>query len=138
MSGVQEAQGGPDGSHTTIVGHSYGSTAIGEASKHGYLAADDIVVAGSPGMQTSRADNLDVDRGHVWAMAGSLSVDQVPTGGRLVGLGDDSTVPTDRRFGANIMRTDTEDHSGYWRENSISLTNQAAVITGKYDEVELE
>ncbi|MFC8831278.1 alpha/beta hydrolase [Streptomyces sp. NPDC057137] len=35
MSGVQEAQGGPDSSHTTIVGHSYGSTAIGEASKTG-------------------------------------------------------------------------------------------------------
>ncbi|WP_405618060.1 alpha/beta hydrolase [Streptomyces sp. NBC_01508] len=138
MSGVQQAQGGPDSSHTTIVGHSYGSTAIGEASKHGDLAADDIVVAGSPGMQTGHADNLDVDKGHVWAMAGSFSVDQVPTGGGLVGLGGDGNVPTDREFGANIMRTDTADHSGYWEGGSLSLRNQALVITGKYDEVTLD
>ncbi|MFC8831277.1 alpha/beta hydrolase [Streptomyces sp. NPDC057137] len=96
------------------------------------------MVAGSPGMQTGHADNLDVDRGHVWAMAGSLSVDQVPTGGRLVGLGGDNNVPTDREFGANIMRTDTVDHSGYWKNDSLSLINQAAVITGKYDEVKLD
>ncbi|MFD7514639.1 alpha/beta hydrolase [Streptomyces niveus] len=138
MSGVQEVQGGPYGSHTTIVGHSYGSTAIGEASKHGDLATDDILVAGSPGMQTGHADNLDVDKGHVWAMAGSFSVDQVPEGGRLVGLGGDRNVPTDPEFGANIMRTDTVDHSGYWRDGSLSLLNQAAVITGKYDEVKLD
>ncbi|MEU4349418.1 alpha/beta hydrolase [Streptomyces sp. NPDC023838] len=30
--------------------HSYGSTVVGDASNRGKLAADDIVVAGSPGM----------------------------------------------------------------------------------------
>ncbi|MFH8986559.1 alpha/beta hydrolase [Streptomyces sp. NPDC017940] len=140
MSGVQEAQGGPQASHTTVVGHSYGSTVIGEASKHGDLASDDIVVAGSPGMQTKHADNLDVENGHVWAM--KAEGDAVPALGSLVGLGEDSTVPTDPEFGANVMKTDTDGHSGYWDSDSgrpsLSLKNQAAVIAGKYDEVVLK
>ncbi|WP_189795749.1 alpha/beta hydrolase [Streptomyces thermodiastaticus] len=41
------AQGGPEASHTTVIGHSYGSTTVGAASKApGHLAADDIVVSG--------------------------------------------------------------------------------------------
>ncbi|MFH8792308.1 alpha/beta hydrolase [Streptomyces sp. NPDC017941] len=142
MSGVQEAQGGSGASHTTVIGHSYGSTTIGEASKHGHLAADDIVVAGSPGMQTKHADNLDVEKGHVWAMAAPFGKDQVPFGGKLVGLGEDWTVPTDPDFGANVMRTDSPDHSGYWNSAdgrpSLSLKNQAAVVVGEYGEVKLD
>lgn len=40
------------------------------------------------------------------------------------------------------MTTDTEGHSGYWdykdNEASKSLTNQAGVIVGEYDEVGLK
>ncbi|MFC7305148.1 alpha/beta hydrolase [Streptomyces monticola] len=135
LEGTQEAQGGYSSSHTTVIGHSYGSTVVGEASKQGDLAAEDIVVAGSPGMQVRHANDLDVDQGHVWAMAGSSSKDQVPVGGKIVGLGEDWTVPTDPKFGAHIMETDSEDHSGYWQPGSTSLRNQAAVITGEYGEV---
>ncbi|MFH9067872.1 alpha/beta hydrolase [Streptomyces alboflavus] len=142
MHGVQEAQGGPEASHTTLVGHSYGSTVIGEASKHGGLAADDVVVAGSPGMQVKHADDLDVPKGHVWAMGAPLLDDPVPMGGKLVGLGADGNVPTDDDFGANIMKTDSSSHSGYWdtsdRGPSLSLMNQAAVIAGQHDEVKLD
>ncbi|MFD9859954.1 alpha/beta hydrolase [Streptomyces alboflavus] len=142
MHGVQEAQGGPTASHTTLVGHSYGSTAIGEASKNGGLAADDVLVAGSPGMQVKHADDLDVQKGHVWAMGAPTLSDPVPLGGKLVGLGADWNVPTDDDFGANIMKTDSSSHSGYWdtsdRKPSLSLMNQASVIAGKYDEVKLD
>jgi len=47
LDGLQAAQGGPEASHTTVIGHSYGSTTVGAASKApGHLAADDIVVSG--------------------------------------------------------------------------------------------
>ena len=140
MRGVETSQG-EGGSHTTVIGHSYGSTVVGEAAKQagsGAPIADDIVTAGSPGMQVSRANELGVEADRVWAMAAPFSRDQVPEAGKLVGLGDDRIVPTDPEFGGNIMSTDSPDHGGYWNEDSTSLRNQAGVITGNYDEVDLD
>ncbi|MFD8644042.1 alpha/beta hydrolase [Streptomyces zaomyceticus] len=134
-----EAASGSPG-HTTIIGHSYGSTLIGEATKAGRIfdgpIADDIVVAGSPGMQVDRAADLGIKGDHMWAMV--AEEDNVPTGGSLVGLGDDWVVPTDPEFGGNVMKTDTIGHSGYWDDNSLSLNNQAKVIVGDYEGVILE
>ncbi|MBA0053553.1 hypothetical protein E0L36_22535 [Streptomyces sp. AJS327] len=140
MRGIEVAQGGSEG-HSTLIGHSYGSTVIGEAAKgrgDGDPLADDIVAVGSPGMQVSRARELGIDSDRVWGMASSFGQDPVPSMGRLVGLGEDSVVPTDREFGGNIMRSDSESHSGYWDEGSISLMNQAAVIAGARGEVDLD
>ncbi|MFF8610594.1 alpha/beta hydrolase [Streptomyces sp. NPDC015346] len=53
--------------HLTVTGHSYGSTVIGSAARQGHLDADDIFVAGSPGMQVGSATDLDVPKGHVYA-----------------------------------------------------------------------
>ncbi len=39
--------------HLTAMGHSYGSTVVGEAAKTGGLPGDDIIVQGSPGMHAS-------------------------------------------------------------------------------------
>ncbi|MEU6403585.1 alpha/beta hydrolase [Streptomyces sp. NPDC046985] len=151
MDGLQTAQGGPEASHTTLVGHSYGSTVIGAASKApGQLAADDIVVAGSPGMLVGDASDLDVGKKHVWAEAAGN--DLVPVGGKVAHLGGDKwgvqtwhglpyeagyiqTVPSDEAFGAHRMAVDTSGHSGYWDERSFSLQNQAAVVTGRYNQV---
>ncbi|MEU7121352.1 alpha/beta hydrolase [Streptomyces zaomyceticus] len=142
MEGTRASHEGASGSpgHTTIIGHSYGSTLIGEATKAGRIfdgpIADDIVVAGSPGMQVDRAADLGIKGDHVWAMV--AEEDNVPTGGSLVGLGDDWVVPTDPEFGGNVMKTDTIGHSGYWDDNSLSLNNQAKVIVGDYEGVILE
>ncbi|MFC8917915.1 alpha/beta hydrolase [Streptomyces sp. NPDC057116] len=139
-----------DKGHTTLMGHSYGTTLIGDAVKSyspgffdGPLKADDIIAVGSPGMQADHAADLGVERGHMWAMAAPASKDQVPLAGSLVGLGDHGVVPTDPEFGANIMKTDAEDHSDYWRVNedntpSTSLKNQARIIVGDYGKVSLE
>ncbi|MET7360890.1 alpha/beta hydrolase [Streptomyces sp. NPDC005562] len=140
---------GPDNpGHTTVIGHSYGSTLIGDAAKagserYGPLAADDVLVAGSPGMQAARAADLGIKDGHMWAMAAATRDDQVPLGGKFVGLGGDKVVPTDPEFGANIMETDSTSHSGYWDVDkagnaSTSLRNQARVIVGDYKGVTLE
>ncbi|MFC0599713.1 alpha/beta hydrolase [Streptomyces palmae] len=63
LDGVAESHESASGdrAHTTLIGHSYGSTVIGDATKShtsydpdaGPLAVDDIVAAGSPGMQVA-------------------------------------------------------------------------------------
>ncbi|WP_225824775.1 alpha/beta hydrolase [Streptomyces naphthomycinicus] len=151
LDGLQTVQGGPDASHTTVIGHSYGSTTVGAASKApGHFAADDIVVAGSPGMLVGDASDLDVGKNHVWSEA--AHDDMVPLGGKVAHLGGYKwgvqtwhglpydagpiqTVPSDEAFGAHRMAVDTGGHSGYWDEDSYSLQNQAAVVTGRYDQV---
>ncbi|MDX3384632.1 alpha/beta hydrolase [Streptomyces niveiscabiei] len=148
LQGTQTAQGGPDASHTTVIGHSYGSTVIGETAKHHHIPADDIIALGSPGMQVEHARDLGVGADHVWAEGADWSMDDaaVRHGGRLVGLGDWWANPTDESFGANVMQSDTggffSGHSSYWdydeEQASTSLKNQAAVIAGRYGDVKLE
>ncbi|MEU6536870.1 alpha/beta hydrolase [Streptomyces sp. NPDC047000] len=151
LDGLQTVQGGPETSHTTVIGHSYGSTTVGAASKApGHFAADDIVVAGSPGMLVGDASDLDVGKDHVWSEA--AHDDPVPLGGKIAHLGGYKwgvqtfhglpydagyiqTVPSDEAFGAHRMAVDTSGHSGYWNKDSSSLWNQAAVATGRYNQV---
>ncbi|MDQ8707883.1 alpha/beta hydrolase [Streptomyces sp. LHD-70] len=137
---AHRAETGESG-HTTTIGHSYGTTLIGDAAKaegKGPLATDDLVLVGSPGVQVDRAEDLRVGADHTWAMTAPVGDDNVGLGGKIVGLGDNWwTIPTDESFGANRMTTDSEDHSGYWNEGSRSLENQASVIIGEYDEVKL-
>ncbi|MGW4273441.1 alpha/beta hydrolase [Streptomyces seoulensis] len=150
LDGLQTAQGGADASHTTVIGHSYGTTVIGAATKGHDLAADDIVVAGSPGMLVGDADDLDVGKQHVWSEAASS--DPVPymgrdfLGGQKWGVatwhgvpydaGYLTTIPSDEAFGAHRMDVDTSGHSGYWDQGSQSLKNQAAVVVGQYNKVQ--
>ncbi|PZT74450.1 MULTISPECIES: alpha/beta hydrolase [unclassified Streptomyces] len=145
LEGNRVAQQTADGtrSHTTVVGHSYGSTVAGVSAQsgtwHDAKAVDDYVFAGSPGVQADHAGDLGVPGNHVWAMgADSLDDGLVRWGGRLVGLGDNAAIPTDESFGGNIMKSDAEGHTGFYDEDSLSLFNQAAVIAGRYSKVSLE
>ncbi|MEU7556228.1 alpha/beta hydrolase [Streptomyces sp. NPDC044571] len=153
LDGTEAAHQSASGnhSHTTLMGHSYGSTVIGDTAKYRSdyadtwadpLPVDDVVVAGSPGMQADHAADLGFKGKHTWAMEGGGDDDLVTGGGRLVGLGDNWTIPTDESFGANKMRSDAPGHGNFWDEQdgkaSLSLRNQAAVIAGRYDRVELE
>ncbi|MFJ9026049.1 alpha/beta hydrolase [Streptomyces sp. NPDC102259] len=128
--------------HTTVLGHSYGSTVVGVSAQSGSWkdpeAVDDYMFAGSPGVQADRAADLGVGADHVWAMGGPGDDQFVRQGGRLMGLGDNGTIPTDEWFGGNVMKSDSDGHSGFWDEGSQSLRNQGAVIAGKYHRVELE
>ncbi|MEU8649371.1 alpha/beta hydrolase [Streptomyces sp. NPDC048737] len=152
LDGLETAQGGPDASHTTVIGHSYGSTTVGAASMaEGGMSTDDIVVAGSPGMLVGDANDLDVGKGHVWSEAATS--DPVPAGGKVARLGGEKwdvetwngipfnagyvqVIPSGEAFGAHRMDVDTGGHSDYWNESSQSLKNQAAVVAGRYDKVE--
>jgi hypothetical protein len=119
--------------HRVIVGHSYGSTAIGLAASQGDgLAVDDIIVAGSPGMRVPDAGHLNIDPRHVWA--GSASDDAIPTIGPIA----HGTAPHTADFGANRFHVDTSGHVDYWRPGSESLRNQAHILVGQYDRVTLD
>lgn len=145
----------PGPSHVTVVGHSYGSAVVGEAASAGDgLAVQDIVTAGSPGMRVEDAGDLQLDPRHVWAGAAAddpivfftgsppevavqflplLPVIDVPF--VHAAHGQEPTAPA---FGANRYTVDTPGHSDYWRPESRSVLNQAAVVVGQYDQVELE
>lgn len=126
--------------HRTAIGHSYGTTLIGSAARQGDLNVDDVILAGSPGVQVSHARQLDVPAGHVWNQ--EAKGDPVPDIGRFGHGGTDwngaFTIPSDERFGANQLRTDTEGHSDYWKEGTGSLRNQGLVVAGKGDNAEIE
>ncbi|MET9964709.1 alpha/beta hydrolase [Streptomyces sp. NPDC006356] len=142
---AHQAASGPNNlGHTTLMGHSYGTTLIGDAAKtrgwpEGPLPVDDVIAVGSPGMQADHAADLGIRSGHMWAMKGGGDDDLVRVGGKYAaGLGDNWTIPTDPEFGANIMESDAADHGAFWNEGSTSLRNQALVIAGQYDKVTLE
>lgn len=138
MGGLETTQGGPDKSHTTLMGHSYGSTVVGMATKLGSgPIADDIIAVGSPGMQVEHASDLKVGKEHVWAMGGGWDDIIVRQGGRLVGHGEGGNIPTDEDFGGAIMESGAKDHGDFWTDKA-SVKNQAAVIAGKYGKVTLD
>ncbi len=140
INGVRAAQGEAH-RHLTLVGHSYGSTVIGEGARVGNgLNVDDIVVAGSPGMRVPNAKSLRMDPGHVWSelAAGDPVGDlgRSSLGGRARGtFGTYPVVPSDKSFGAQRLVTDTHGHSDYWTTDpvngpTLSLLNQAKVMAG--------
>ncbi|MGW2713552.1 alpha/beta hydrolase [Streptomyces sp. NPDC001356] len=138
------ASGNTNLGHITLMGHSYGTTLIGDAAKsrvwpEGALPVDDVIAVGSPGMQAKHAADLGIPQGHMWAEKGGGNDSAVRIGGKyLAGLGDDWTIPTDPEFGATIMESDAEDHGAFWDEESASLRNQALVMAGQYDKVTRE
>ncbi|MET9858152.1 alpha/beta hydrolase [Streptomyces smyrnaeus] len=136
-----EAAGGK--SHTTVIGHSYGSVLVGEAAlgqPEGQPLADDIVAAGSPGMKARNPEELGIDRRHMWAAEAGGSADWATRelGRYGHGAGFPPVIPTDPEFGANILDSDASDHGSYWdpEKGTKALENQAAITLGQYDDVQ--
>lgn len=126
VAGTHASHDGSPG-HTTVIGHSYGSTVVGAAASGGNgLGADDVVAVGSPGMTVDRASDLQMDPEHVWI--GTAQDDSVANNTAGYTLGRN---PTIGMFGGNNIEVDTHGHSGYWDKGSDSLANQGAIIAGK-------
>lgn len=140
IDGLDASRTADSDPHRTAIGHSYGTTLIGSAARQGDLNVDDVILAGSPGVQVSKAEQMDVPDGHVWNQ--EADGDIVPDVGRYGHGGTDWDgawiIPSDPLFGANQMPTDTEGHSDYWKEGTDSLRNQGLVVAGRGDEVELK
>jgi hypothetical protein len=154
IDGLRTTHEGGAGQHLTAVGHSYGSTVLGEAALLGSgLAVDDVVTAGSPGVKATQAIELGMAGGHVWAGSAAEDpiteprdhhgryVDWIPgIGPPLVDAYDDAHGPSphEEHFGANRFHVDTTGHSAYWTDGSQSLENQARIVVGDYDRVGLD
>ncbi|MHA6801200.1 alpha/beta hydrolase [Bounagaea algeriensis] len=86
-------------SNNTLVGHSYGSTVVGETSHNTDGSyADSIVFLGSPGVGVDTAHPLDVPADHVWAgKAGNDPIDSTPDSPAHAN-------PTEERAGSHVGR----------------------------------
>ncbi|GAA2528217.1 alpha/beta hydrolase [Winogradskya humida] len=152
VNGLHATHDGTGPAHITAIGHSYGSTVLGEAASHGDgLAVDDIVAVGSPGMRVTNASEFNVPTDHVWAGAAAddnFVARPENTAAKISFWGDDigelanehihGPGPHYPEFGGNVLTIDTHGHSGYWNANSTSLRNQAAIVVGSYDRVALD
>ncbi|PWW23072.1 alpha/beta hydrolase family protein [Geodermatophilus normandii] len=116
------------GAHVTVVGHSYGAVVTALAARH--LAADDLVLLGSPGARADSVAGLGT-RARVWAgRADDDWIGRVPNV-RVGDLGHGAD-PADPDFGARAVPVDgVAGHDGYLAPGTASLTAVAAVATGR-------
>jgi hypothetical protein len=156
QDGLRVTHNGPP-SHNTVIGHSYGSTVVGDAAAHGRtLNADGVMFVGSPGVTTMHAGDLSLTgispadvANHVYASKAAndpipflypeLGVGEVP------GLDDFGPDPADpaQGFGAQVFKSDPGSshwyelgygdhaHSEYWNRGSKSLQAIGDIIAGK-------
>lgn len=145
--------------HLTVIGHSYGATTAAIAADEFGVAADDLVLLGSPGTgHATNAEDLTTGWDHTWV--GSASRDFV-TSFAVTGLVDPMQIlaavhgippellgadPAEDDFDAQRFRAEsvdrgngwnTADHLSdrYYEEGAESLFNVAAIVTGNYDRV---
>src|SRR5699024_9108208 len=94
QDGLRASHEGDGPSHNTIIGHSYGTTAIGYAAQDHGLPVDDMVLLGSPGTGAYHASQLGVPPEHIWV--GMNGIDEI----KAVPNGWFGTNPSDPLFGA--------------------------------------
>ncbi|MFI9330066.1 alpha/beta hydrolase [Kitasatospora sp. NPDC052868] len=114
-------------SHNTLLGHSYGTVAVGFAMRDNKLPVDDVILVGSPGVGVSHAKDLNIDPSHVYVARGSedTMIKNVASTGLAFGLD-----PVDNDFGARHLPAGSTDHSHYWLPGSVSVKAFGAVIAG--------
>jgi WXG100 family type VII secretion target len=131
--------------HNVLIGHSYGSSVVGEAAKAAgpgglsSLHVNDVIAIGSPGMDVPNAQALGMPPGHVFAS--KAVYDPVPlstAGGPLDPHGAD---PADPSFGAKVFdsgwgsATDPSASHGSYFNSGPGLTNMGHIIAGDYGAV---
>ncbi|MCF2528614.1 alpha/beta hydrolase [Yinghuangia soli] len=139
-----------DRDRLTVVGHSYGSAVVGSAASQHTLDADDIVVVGSPGTNTSHVSQMNMQNGHVWSGAASddyvarlpqaaeaAAYAPIPGAPAIPGAYPMGAAPQDVDYGANRFDVDTSGHSNYWDPGSESVRNIGAITVGNYQDVTL-
>ncbi|WP_155374122.1 alpha/beta hydrolase [Catellatospora vulcania] len=144
----------------SLIGHSYGSLAVGVAERDGAVVADEIVALGSPGMGVAGAAELG-HPGHVWASTsrndivlyasskGELALDALGGPAYLfAGSATDAVVrgnadlwhgvdPSSEQFGARVFASDPgrdpfDAHGVYFAESNPGLQTLAEIVTGEH------
>ncbi|WP_410617382.1 alpha/beta hydrolase [Amycolatopsis sp. lyj-109] len=145
--GLRRFQDGLGASHdptpinSTVIGHSYGTTVVGQTARDLGLPVDNLVMVASPGIGVQHATDLHLDGvppdqmgNHFYAT--KSAVDQVPAWtnlhspafDRIDPLGPD---PATSWFGGHQFDSDpATGHTEYWDPNSKSLQGMAKVIAG--------
>ena len=140
-------------SHVTVIGHSYGSTAVADAAAGYGMAADDVVLVGSPGTDLARtaADFHLPDTGRVYVgaastdpvtfLAGLTGEKPAPVPADGLGLGADPAADGfgSTRFKAEVADPDLDlwqDHVRYFDAGSESLYSMAEVASGEGSSLE--
>ncbi|BBA98027.1 hypothetical protein RVR_4052 [Actinacidiphila reveromycinica] len=126
--------------HLTVIGHSYGTTLVGDAAAHFGMRPNDIVFVGSPGVTVEKASQLGIGADHVWAS--KKKFDPVPEIALpldpLHFLDDHSDLfgndPTSTTFGGRTFDSgdgsgEGHAHSEYW-DAGPSLDNMTRIVTG--------
>ncbi|MEU5259723.1 alpha/beta hydrolase [Amycolatopsis sp. NPDC021455] len=145
--GLRRFQDGLGASHdpiavnSTVIGHSYGTTVVGQTSRDLGLPADNLVMVASPGVGVQHATDLHLDGvpsgqmgNHVFATKAALDPVtaltnfDIPALDPVDPLGPD---PTTGWFGGHAFDSNaTGGHTDYWDPNSKSLQGMANVIAG--------
>ena len=117
---------------TTIIAHSYGSTAALMALTQYDFSVNALVLVGTPGSAAQSAKDLHVKHTNVWV--GSAAWDPVPTsaffgsdpsspsyGAHTMGVNGGTDVVTGKQLGQSIG------HNDYFDKNSESIRNMALI-----------
>jgi alpha/beta hydrolase family protein len=123
LAAARAAQGAPD-ARTTLLAHSYGTVVADEAAhRPGRLAADAVVLLGSPGMERDGAAGLEAPE--VYDAAGWAD----PVAAlRWFGEG-----PWEPGYGATPLPTDRDTgHSDYYDPGHSTLAALGAVVAGTF------
>jgi uncharacterized protein YukE len=127
--------------NVTMIGHSYGSTVVGDALANYGLHAQGAIFVGSPGVVANTASGLHLDPSHVWAS--KMEYDPVPSASATLNpleWADDHTLrfgndPTSSAFGGQTFNSDDGStllhaHSNYWDPHGPGLGNMSGIVLG--------
>jgi uncharacterized protein YukE len=128
--------------NVTMIGHSYGSTVVGDALANYGLHAQGAIFVGSPGVIANTAAGLHLDPSRVWAS--KMEFDPVPSASATLDpleWGDDHSLrfgndPTSSAFGGQTFNSDdgsdiTNAHSNYWDPHGPGLGNMSHIVLGQ-------
>ncbi|WP_100448056.1 alpha/beta hydrolase [Glycomyces xiaoerkulensis] len=147
MGGLEATNHDPEGTTTTVMGHSYGTTVIGEAASENGLATDQIVAVASPGMTVDHASELNIDPDDFYATTAPGDAIHAAAESSLIHGPDPSDTGLNLSdgpgsgFGGTSFESDSmswnpmEIHSNYWEDGNSARDNMAKIFTGNGDEV---
>jgi hypothetical protein len=131
--------------NNTVIGHSYGTTVVGQTSRDLGLNADNVVMVASPGVGVDHADQLHLDgvpadqtSHHVYSTAAPTDPIPIVTNFRapeLDGVDPLGPDPTTDWFGGERFKSNATSpltsHSDYWNAYSDSLRAMGNLIAGR-------
>jgi len=123
---ASRARAGAPAPRVTVVGHSYGTVVTGQAARApGRLAADAVVLLGSPGTSVGRADRLEAEEVYgAWSAADPISTSDFY-----------GASPYDPRFGDVPLPVETsEGHTDYYDHDRPTLAAIGEVVAGTRDD----